>query len=123
MDLHRLLADLDNQIASLKQIRANVAFAIEQQTGVPTAEAGDTYPRGWNDLRTPDQQQWQSPTYKVGGKIDIIKVVREVTRLGLKEAKEGVESCGPTNPFPLGYQTADKIARLREVGCVVEVRA
>lgn len=121
MDLTRILNDLDNQIAALKRTRADVAAMIAEQTGT-NPKAGDTFLTGYTDTRTDAERDWTLPTHKPGGKIDVIKMVREVTSLGLREAKEGVERACPSIPFPLGYLNVDQIARLRSVGCDVLVR-
>jgi large subunit ribosomal protein L7/L12 len=56
-------------------------------------------------------------------KIQVIKVVRELTSLGLKEAKDLVD--GAPNPVKEGVtkEEADKIkAKLEEVGATVELK-
>jgi large subunit ribosomal protein L7/L12 len=56
-------------------------------------------------------------------KIQVIKTVRQLTTLGLKEAKDLVESA-PTNVLEdVGKEVAeDAKAKLEEVGAVVEVQ-
>ena len=56
-------------------------------------------------------------------KIKVIKVVREITGLGLKEAKDLVD--GAPNPVKEGVDkaTADDIAaKLKEVGATIEIK-
>lgn len=56
-------------------------------------------------------------------KIDVIKVVRQLTNLGLKEAKELVE--GAPKPVKEGVtkeQAADMKKQLEEVGAKVEIK-
>jgi len=56
-------------------------------------------------------------------KIKVIKIVREITGLGLKEAKDLVD--GAPNPVKEGVDkaTADEVkAKLEEVGATVEVK-
>lgn len=56
-------------------------------------------------------------------KIDVIKVVREITGLGLKEAKDLVE--GAPKPLKQGVSKADADAlkkKLEEVGAKVELK-
>lgn len=57
-------------------------------------------------------------------KIDVIKIVRAIANLGLREAKDGIEHASPSMPLALGYVLADdeRIAELRALGCVVEIR-
>jgi large subunit ribosomal protein L7/L12 len=56
-------------------------------------------------------------------KIKVIKVVREVTQLGLKEAKELVESAPKAIKEGLGKDEAEELkTKLEEVGATVELK-
>ena len=56
-------------------------------------------------------------------KINVIKVVREITGLGLKEAKEVVDNAPKAIKEKISREDADKIkAQLEEAGAVVEVK-
>jgi large subunit ribosomal protein L7/L12 len=56
-------------------------------------------------------------------KIQVIKVVREITGLGLKEAKELVDSAPKPVKSGVSKEEADQIkAKLEEQGAVVEVK-
>ncbi len=56
-------------------------------------------------------------------KIDVIKVVREITSLGLKEAKELVEANGKAVKEKVSKQEAADIkAKLEAAGAAVEVK-
>ena len=56
-------------------------------------------------------------------KLDVIKVVRELTGLGLKEAKELVESAPKTLKEAVSKETAEDIAKqLTEAGAKAEVK-
>ncbi|MFH0818624.1 MAG: 50S ribosomal protein L7/L12 [Patescibacteria group bacterium] len=58
-----------------------------------------------------------------GDKIGAIKVIREVTELGLKEAKELVESAPKMVKEGANKETADGIkAKLEAVGCKVTLK-
>jgi large subunit ribosomal protein L7/L12 len=55
-------------------------------------------------------------------KINVIKAVREVTTLGLKEAKDLVESAPATVKEGLAKAEADTVAaKLKEAGATVEL--
>lgn len=57
-------------------------------------------------------------------KIDVIKVVREVTGLGLKEAKDLVEKAGSNVKEGLGKAAAEDLKKkLEAVGAAVELKA
>ena len=56
-------------------------------------------------------------------KIKVIKVVREITGLGLKEAKEAVDGAPKTLKEAVSKDEAEKIkAQLEEVGAKVELK-
>ena len=56
-------------------------------------------------------------------KIKVIKVVREVTGLGLTEAKDAVESAPKALKEGIAKDEAEKIAaKLKEVGATVEIK-
>jgi len=56
-------------------------------------------------------------------KVNVIKVVRSITGLGLKEAKELVDSAPSTIKEALGKDDADKAkAELEEAGASVELK-
>lgn len=56
-------------------------------------------------------------------KIQVIKVVRELTGLGLKEAKDLVDSAPKPIKEGVGQEEADEIkAKLAEVGAAVEIK-
>ena len=56
-------------------------------------------------------------------KLDVIKAVREITGLGLKEAKEMVEGAPKTVKEGVSKEEADKIAEeLKAAGAEVEIK-
>src|SRR6266566_7326165 len=58
-----------------------------------------------------------------GNKINVIKVVREITSLGLKEAKDLVEAAPKPVKEGVNKEEADKIKKqLEEAGATVEIR-
>ena len=56
-------------------------------------------------------------------KLNVIKVIREITGLGLKEAKDMVEGCPKAVKDGVSKDEADKIkAQLEEAGASVEIK-
>ena len=56
-------------------------------------------------------------------KLGVIKVIREITGLGLKEAKDLVEGCPKTVKEGISKEDAEKIkAQLVEAGATVEIK-
>jgi len=55
-------------------------------------------------------------------KVNVIKVVREITGLGLKESKDIVDSCGVVKENVSKDEANDIKAKLEEAGATVEVK-
>ena len=70
-----------------------------------------------------EQTEFNVTLKEIGpNKINVIKAVREVTTLGLKEAKELVESAPTAVKEGLGKEDADELkAKLEGAGAVVAV--
>ncbi|NLN47992.1 MAG: 50S ribosomal protein L7/L12 [Clostridiales bacterium] len=99
--------------------------AIEEEFGV-TAAAPVAAAAGPAAAAAPEEEQTEFSVIlaNVGAqKIKVIKVVREITGLGLKEAKDLVD--GAPNPVKeaVSKQEADEIkAKLEEVGAGIEIK-
>ena len=93
---------------------APVAVAAAPATGGAPAEGG---------APAPEEQDSFAVTLKDIGpnKINVIKAVREVTSLGLREAKELVESAPTAIKEGIAKDEADDIkSKLEEAGAVIE---
>ncbi len=111
--------DLVDLVKSLEDDFGVSAAAPVQMATVPGV--GDTPEAA---AQEEEQTEFNVVIQEIGpNKILLIKAVREVTTLGLKEAKELVESA-PTNlKEGIGKQEADELkAKLEEVGGVVAVQ-
>ena len=105
--------------------------ALESELGVSAAAAmpmampmGGGAAAGGSEAPAEEQTEFTVTLTDVGGnKINVIKVVREVTSLGLKEAKDLVE--GAPKPIKEGV-TKDEAASIKkkfeEAGAKVEVK-
>ena len=105
--------------------------ALEQELGVSAAAAmpmampmGGGAAAGGGAEKVEEKTEFTATLTEVGGnKINVIKVVREVTSLGLKEAKDLVE--GAPKPIKEGV-TKDEAAAIKkkfeEAGAKVEVK-
>ena len=71
-----------------------------------------------------EQTEFSAVLTEIGQqKIPVIKVVRELTGLGLKEAKDLVDSAPKTVKEGVNREEAEKVkAALSEVGATVEIR-
>ena len=94
---------------------APVAVAAAPATGGDSADTGGA---------SEEQSEFEVRISEIGpNKINVIKAVREVTSLGLREAKELVESAPAAVKEAVVKDEADSIkAKLEEAGAVVEVK-
>ena len=86
--------------------------------------AGAAATEGGNDAGAGDQSEFEVNLKDIGpNKINVIKAVREVTSLGLREAKELVESAPTAIKEGIAKEEADEIkGKLEEAGAAVEVK-
>ena len=107
--------------------------AFEERYGVtaaaPVAVAAGAAPAAGGDGAAPaaaaeEQSEFSAVLAEVGpNKIPVIKVVRELTGLGLKEAKDLVDAAPKPVKEGVARDEADKIkAALEEQGAKVEIR-
>jgi large subunit ribosomal protein L7/L12 len=93
------------------------AAAVAAPTAAPTASAAFEEPEE-------EQTEFTLTLTAVGeSKINVIKAVREITQLGLKEAKDLVDAAPRPVLENVSKDDADKAAaRLREAGATVEIK-
>ena len=94
---------------------APVAVAAAPAAGGDSGDSGGA---------SEEQSEFEVRISEIGpNKINVIKAVREVTSLGLREAKELVESAPAAVKEAVVKDEADSIkAKLEEAGAVVEVK-
>ncbi|MCG7410646.1 50S ribosomal protein L7/L12 [Paenibacillus sp. ACRRX] len=97
--------------------------AIEEEFGV-TAAAPVAVVAGGGAEAAAEQSEFDVILTSAGaGKINVIKVVREITGLGLKEAKEVVDNAPKAIKEKVSKEDAEAIkAKLEEAGASVEVK-
>jgi large subunit ribosomal protein L7/L12 len=104
---------------------ADLVKAMEEKFGVsaaaPVAAAGAAAPAA---AAEEEKTEFDVILKDIGSeKIKVIKVVREITGLGLKEAKDAVEGAPKTLKEAVSKEDAEKIkAKLAEVGATVEIK-
>mgnify|MGYP003319992829 FL=1 len=127
----------DEIIEAIKQMNvvelSDVVKALEEEFGVSAAApvavaaapaAGGAQAEGGSDAGAGDQSEFEVSLKDIGpNKINVIKAVREVTSLGLREAKELVESAPTAIKEGIAKEEADEIkGKLEEAGAAVEVK-
>lgn len=106
---------------------AELAKLLEEKWGVSAAAAvAVAAPAGGGAAAAPVEEQTEfAVILKSGGdkKINVIKEVRAITGLGLKEAKDLVEAGGKTVKEGVSKDEAAKLKKqLEDQGAVVEVK-
>ena len=126
----------DEIIEAIKQMNvvelADVVKALEDEFGISAAApvavapapADGGAPADSGAAASADQSEFEVNLREIGpNKINVIKAVREVTSLGLREAKELVESAPASIKDGIDKEEADEIkSKLEEAGAAVEVK-
>ncbi len=104
---------------------ADLVKAIEEEFGVSAAPVAVAAVGGAAPAAAAEEKTEFDVILKSFGakKLDVIKVVREITGLGLKEAKEMVEGAPKTVKEGASKEDAEQIkAKLTEAGAEVEIK-
>ena len=123
----------DEIISAVKEMNvvdlADLVKSLEDEFGVTAAApvAVAAAPAAGGDAAAPaeeEQSEFEVRILEIGpNKINVIKAVREVTSLGLREAKELVESAPAAVKEASPRDEADSVkAKLEEAGAVVEIK-
>ncbi len=110
------VVDLADLVKSLEDEFGVTAAAPVAMAATPAAEAAA--------VEEEEKTEFEVHIREIGpNKINVIKAVREVTSLGLREAKELVESAPAAVKESVPRDEADSVkAKLEEAGAVVEVK-
>ncbi len=123
MDKEQLIADI--KAMSVLEL-SELVKALEEEFGVSAAAtAVAAAPAGGAPAEAAEEKTEFDVVLKEVGpeKIKVIKVVREQTGLGLKEAKEVVDKAPSTVKEALSKEEAEKIvAAFKEVGATCELK-
>jgi large subunit ribosomal protein L7/L12 len=104
---------------------ADLVKALEEEFGVSAAPVAVAAAPGAAAAAPVEEKTEFDVVLKAAGasKLNVIKVVREITGLGLKEAKDLVEGAPKTVKEAVAKDEADKIAeQLKAAGAEVEVK-
>lgn len=118
---------IEEIIAAVKELTVlelnDLVKAAEEEFGV-SAAAGVAVVAGPAAAAAEEKTEFDVELTEVGSeKIKVIKVVREVTGLGLKEAKEAVDGAPKVLKEQISKEEADAIkAKLEEVGAKVTLK-
>jgi large subunit ribosomal protein L7/L12 len=124
-----VVAELVEKIEKLTLLEASeLKKALEEKFGVTAAAPmmmGGMMPAGGAAAPAAEVQTEFTVVLKAAGaqKINVIKVVRAATGLGLKEAKDLVDGAPKTVKEAIGKEDAEKLKKeLEEAGAQVELK-
>ncbi|HLQ34064.1 MAG TPA: 50S ribosomal protein L7/L12 [Chloroflexota bacterium] len=114
LDVAQLVKQLEEKLGVTAA--APVAYAGPAAAGAPAAAEGAA--------AVEEKTEFTPVLTEIGAnKINVIKVVREITQLGLKEAKDLVDGAPKEIKEGVTREEADSIkAKLTEVGATVEIK-
>lgn len=103
---------------------ADLVKALEEEFGVSAAPVAAVAVGGAAAPAAEEKTEFDVVLTSFGDKkLDVIKAVREITGLGLKEAKELVEGAPKTLKEAVSKDDAEKIkASLTEIGATVDIK-
>lgn len=122
------MADLTKILDEIKELKllevAELVKMMEEEFGVSAAAAVVAAAPGAGAAVAEEKTDFDVVLTEAGAqKLQVIKVVREITGLGLKEAKDAVESAPTTLKEAIGKEDAEAYkAKLEEVGAKVELK-
>ena len=119
------IAALIEEVKGLSVLElSELVHALEETFGVSAAAAAVAAPAAGAAEAAEEKTEFDVVLKECGAnKIAVIKVVRALTGLGLKEAKELVEGAPKTVKEGVAKEEAEKIAaKLKEAGADVEVK-
>ncbi len=120
------ITNIIEEIKSLTLLEINdLVKALEEEFGVSAVVAA-AGPAAGGAAAPPAEEKTEFDVIlkEVGAKkLDVIKVAREITGLGLKDAKDLVESAPKAIKEGVSKETADEIkSKLEAAGAVVEIK-
>ena len=104
---------------------SELVHTLEEVFGVSAAAAAVAAPAAGGAAEAAEEKTEFDVILKDAGasKLNVIKVVRAATGLGLKEAKEKVDNCPSTLKEAISKEDAEKlVAELKEAGAVAELK-
>ena len=118
------IAALIEEVKGLSVLElAELVHALEDTFGVSAAAAAVAAPAAAAEA-VEEKTEFDVVLKECGAnKIAVIKVIRALTGLGLKEAKEIADNCPKTLKEGISKEDAEKIAaELKEAGAEVEIK-
>ena len=120
-DLCKNAASIMDLVKELSIVELNdLVKAMEEEFGV-SAAAPVMMAGGWAEAAEESSTKTVELKDAGAGKIAVIKVIREITGLGLKEAKGMADNGGPVKENCEAAEAEEIKAKLEEAGATVEL--
>ena len=119
------IAALIEEVKGLSVLElAELVHALEDTFGVSAAAAAVAAPAAGGAAEVEEKTEFDVILKDCGAsKLNVIKVIRAATGLGLKEAKEIVDNCPKTLKEAISKEDAEKIVNdLKEAGATAEIK-
>ena len=124
------MSKIEQIIADIKELKllevAELVKAMEEEFGVSAAAAVVAVAGGAGDAgaAAAEKTEFDVVLAEAGdAKLKVVKAVREITGLGLKEAKEAVDGAPKVLKEAVSKEDAEKMkAQLEEAGAKVELK-
>ena len=103
---------------------SELVHTLEEVFGVSAAAAAVAAPAAATAEAAEEKTEFDVVLKSAGdSKLNVVKVVRAATGLGLKEAKEKVDNCPATLKEAISKEDAEKlVAELKEAGAEAEMK-
>ena len=103
---------------------SELVHTLEEVFGVSAAAAAVAAPAAGAAVEVEEKTEFDVILKSAGAsKLNVIKVVREATGLGLKDAKDLVDNCPKTLKEAISKEDAEALAaKLKEAGAEAEVK-
>ncbi|MBQ1297390.1 MAG: 50S ribosomal protein L7/L12 [Clostridiales bacterium] len=122
------MADIAKMIEEIKGMTvmelSQLVKAIEEEFGVSAAATAVAVSAGEAAPAAEEKSEYEVILKEIGEtKMNVIKAVKEILGLGLKESKELVDAAPKTVKAGISKEEADEIEKkLKEAGATVEVK-
>jgi len=119
------IAALIEEVKGLSVLElAELVHALEDTFGVSAAAAAVAAPAAGGAAEAEEKTEFDVILKDCGAsKLNVIKVIRAATGLGLKEAKEIADNCPKTLKEGISKEDAEKLAAdLKEAGATAEIK-
>lgn len=119
------IAALIEEVKGLSVLElAELVHALEDTFGVSAAAAAVAAPAAGAAAEVEEKTEFDVILKDCGAsKLNVIKVIRAATGLGLKEAKEIADNCPKTLKEGISKEDAEKLAAdLKEAGATAEIK-